>query len=79
MENYEAKLEDLKVLIDKAKTQKFKAEAAMDSLKSQEKDLIEKLNEMNIKPENLKSEINKLESEIKSLFDEAYSLLPKNE
>lgn len=76
--NYEKELNDLKESLEKAKDLKYKAEARLEQLNKQEKEIIEELNELGVKPENLNKEIEKLTSEIENLFKEANDLLPKD-
>lgn len=76
--NYETRLEDLKKTLDKATNLKYKAEARLEQLNNQKKEIIEELNELKIDPDNLEDEIKKLENEIEELFTKADSLLPKD-
>lgn len=76
--NYDDKLKELKLDLDKATNLKYKAEAKLEQLNNQEKQLIAELKELGVKPEDLDQEIVKLEKEIKALFEKADSLLPKD-
>lgn len=76
--DYEVQLKKLKEDLDKAKTLKYRAEAKLEQLKNQEKDLIDELVELGVNPNNLDNEIRKLSEEINSLFEEASKLLPKD-
>ncbi len=76
--NYEDRLNELKKDLDKAKNIKYQAEARMEQLEKQEKEIIEELEKLNIKPENLDIEISKLSNEIEELFKEATSNLPSD-
>lgn len=76
--NYDDKLKELKIDLDKATNLKYKAEAKLEQLNNQEKQLIAELKELGVKPEDLDQEIVKLEKEIKALFEKADSLLPKD-
>lgn len=76
--DYELQLKKLKEDLDKAKTLKYRAEARLEQLKIQEKDLIEELRALGVNPDNLDKEIKKLSQEINMLFEEASSLLPKD-
>lgn len=76
--NYEKELAILKDNLDKAKSLKYKAEARLEHLKNQEDEIINELNELGVKPEELEAEIMKLAEVIESLFTEANELLPKD-
>ena len=76
--NYEKELAILKENLDKAKSLKYKAEARLEHLKNQEDEIINELNELGVKPEELEAEIMKLAEVIESLFTEANELLPKD-
>lgn len=75
---YEKELGNLKENLEKAKTLKYKAEARLEQLKSQEADLIKELKELNVNPEDLDSEIENLTIEINKLFKKSNELLPKD-
>lgn len=74
--NYEKDLSVLKENLDKAKSLKYKAEARLEQLKQQEDEIINELNELGVKPEELEDEIMKLTKIIESLFKDANELLP---
>lgn len=76
--NYENQLDLLRKDLDKAKELKYRAEARMEQLLNQEKELVAKLKELNIEPENLESEIKKLEEEISSLLKQANDMMPRD-
>jgi len=76
--NYDDRLKELKLDLDKATNLKYKAEAKLEQLNNQEKELIEELKELNVKPEDLETEIKKLEDDITELFEKADKLLPKD-
>ena len=74
--NFEKDLGVLKENLDKAKSLKYKAEARLEQLKQQEDEIINELNELGVKPEDLEDEIMKLTKIIESLFKDANQLLP---
>ncbi len=76
--NYERELNNLKENLEKAKDLKYKAEARLEQLNQQEAEIIDELNKLGVKPENLNEEIEKLSLEIENLFKEANDLLPKD-
>ncbi len=76
--DYEKELSQLKENLEKAKSIKYRAEARLEQLKRQEDEIIKELNDLNVNPQDLESEINKLSSEINRLFIEANELLPKD-
>lgn len=75
--SYEKQLNNLKNDLEKAKTLKYKAEARLEQLNNQEKEIIKDLKSLDVNPEELDSEIEKLTKEIEKLFKEASVLLPK--
>ncbi|MDO5713484.1 MAG: hypothetical protein Q4Q07_03540 [Tissierellia bacterium] len=77
--DYEKELKDLKEKLEEATSQKNRAEARLETLEQQEKELLKELEGQGIKPEQLEEEILKLEKEIKELFSSSYELLPKDE
>ena len=75
--NYEDQLNNLKKQLDRAKDLKYKADARLESLKSQRAELLKEIEKECIKPEDLSMEIEKLEKEIVDLFQKADSMMPK--
>lgn len=75
--NYEDQLNNLKKQLDRAKDLKYKADARLESLKSQRSELLKEIEKEGIKPEDLSMEIEKLEKEIVDLFQKADSMMPK--
>lgn len=74
---YEDQLNDLKDRLDKAKNLKYKAEARLEQLNMQKKELLSDLEKEGVKPEDLDSEIDKLSKEIEELFIKAENMMPK--
>lgn len=77
--NYELELKKLKEKLEDATAQKNKAEARLETLEQQEKELLKEMESLGIKPEDLEEEIHTLEKEIQELFDASYQLLPKDD
>lgn len=75
--NYEDNLNSLKKQLDRAKDLKYKADARLESLKSQKEELLKEIESQGIDPEDLGTQIEKLEGEIKDLFEKANNMLPK--
>lgn len=76
--NYEESLKQLKEDLDKAKNMKNKAEGTLEELKKQETTILNELEQLGVKPENLKDVIENLKIEIDELLKEANSLIPKD-
>lgn len=76
--NYEKELNNLKDGLEKAKDLRYRAEARLEQLNKQEEEIIVELKELGIEPKDLENEINTLTLDIKKLFEEANSLLPKD-
>lgn len=76
--NYEDQINELEKKIAHATELKNKAEARLESLQIQEKDLLQQLHEMDLKPEDLEGEIKRLDEEIKKNLDQANQYLPKD-
>lgn len=72
----EKNLAALKERIEKAKNLKYRAEARLEELQRQRGELLAELQTLGVTPENLPTEIAKLEAEIKRLLTEADQLLP---
>ncbi|MDO5724707.1 MAG: hypothetical protein Q4P29_00240 [Tissierellia bacterium] len=74
---YENRLESLQKKLQESKMLKVKAETRLEELQRQEKLILEELDKLGIKPKDLDSEINKLQTEIEELFNQAEKLLPQ--
>lgn len=66
----------IKEKLDKAKEDKNRAEIALENLEKQKEDILNQLKELNIDPENLESEIIKLQNQIEQDLQKAEELLP---
>lgn len=71
----EKELIALKNKIDQAKIDRSVAEDRLENLKKEENEILDELNRLNIKPQELKSKIESLEKEISSLLQEAEKLI----
>lgn len=76
--NYEMELKRLKDDLDKATNLKNRYEGRLQTLKQQEEELLNELNKMGIKPENLNGEIQALKTDIERLLKEADNLIPRD-
>lgn len=77
MQQREEKIKILKQALEKAKDERYKAEAKMEQLQWEEKKILEELQEQGVDPERLDEEIERLEREIDTQIREAWSLLPE--
>lgn len=74
----EKEVQILKEKIDKAKALRYKAEARMEELQKQKKQLLEELTALNVKPDELDKEIENLSNEINELLEKAKRLVPED-
>ena len=70
----EKEIHELKQKIDKAKAMRYKAEARLEELQKQRQLLLDELAKLNVKPEELDKEIEKISAEIKDLLKKAKDL-----
>lgn len=75
--NYEENLKNLKEQLDRLKNMKYKSEARLEQLNAQKKYILNEIEKLGIKPEDLENEISNLKSEIDRLFAEANDLMPR--
>ena len=64
----EKEIHELKQKIDKAKALRYKAEARLEELQKQQKQLLDELDKLNVKPEDLDNEIESISNQIKDLL-----------
>lgn len=76
MKEYEAKISKIKEMLERAKSEKYRAEARLEQLQQQKKELIKEIEAMGVKPENIEDEIDSLKREIEILLAKAMDLLP---
>jgi chromosome segregation ATPase len=74
----EKRIAELKEQIEKAKQLKYKYEARLDELQRQKERLLLELAELKVLPEDLESEIRRLQTDVDALLREAASLLPSD-
>ncbi|HHY42252.1 MAG TPA: hypothetical protein GX514_05330 [Thermoanaerobacterales bacterium] len=74
----EKEIHQLKEKIDKAKAMRYKAEVRLEELQKQRQALLDELSKLNVKPEDLDREIEKISNEINDLLKKAKDLLPEN-
>ncbi|MEB1810163.1 MAG: hypothetical protein LPK26_23155 [Bacillaceae bacterium] len=77
MKHVEHELTKIKEAIDKAKDMRYRAEAKLEELENQQKRLLDELEELGVKPENLEAEIKKLEEEIERGLAETKAMIPR--
>ncbi|NLI12493.1 hypothetical protein [Pelotomaculum propionicicum] len=70
-----ARLNNIKAMIEKGKTEKAKAEANLESFTKQRNDVIAELKALGVDPENLDTEIAKLAREEEEALARAEELL----
>ncbi|WP_062050852.1 hypothetical protein [Bacillus sp. JCM 19034] len=73
----EQQLTQMKQAIEKAKDMKYRAEAKLEELENQKSRLLEELEDLGVKPEELDSEIMRLEQTIEQTLKETWELIPK--
>ncbi|SFX34128.1 hypothetical protein SAMN04487866_10548 [Thermoactinomyces sp. DSM 45891] len=73
----EDKMKELKVRIEAAREQRTRAEGKLENLEKQEAELLNELEQLGVKPEELEEEIGRLEREIQRGIQEVNDLLPK--
>lgn len=74
----EKEIHELKQKIDKAKAMRYKAEVRLEELQKQRQLILDELEKLNVKPEELDKEIEKASKEIEDLLKKAKELLPKD-
>ena len=74
--DYEMEIKNIKEDLEKAKDLKTRSEIALENLEAEEKSLIEELEELGVKPENLEKEIHDLKVEIEEQIKAAKDLMP---
>jgi len=75
MNNDAVRLQNLKNLIERGRTEVARAEATLESLQKQEAEIHAQLRELGVEPENLDAEIERLKAEIAEKLNQAEKLL----
>lgn len=75
--NYEKRISEINQEIENAKMRKFKAEARMEQLIQQRQQLEEQLAKLNLTPDELPGEIERLRHEMDQLIQKVESMLPR--
>ncbi|GAF63576.1 hypothetical protein [Alkalihalobacillus trypoxylicola] len=76
-EKVEHDLTKMRKTIDEAKDKRYRAEARLEELENQEKRLLEELEDLGVKPEELENEITRLERQIEEELEKAWNMIPK--
>ncbi len=74
--DHEQRVSELRDRIEKARQLKYKYEARLDELNRQRERLFLELAELQVRPEDLAGEIERLQQESDALLQEAAALLP---
>ena len=74
--DHEQRVSELRDRIEKARQLKYKYEARLDELNRQRERLLLELAELQVRPEDLAGEIERLQQESDALLQEAAALLP---
>lgn len=70
-----ARLNNLKVQIEKGKTEKTRAEAGLENYTKQREEIIREIRELGVEPKNLEAEIDRLTKENEEALGRAEELL----
>lgn len=74
---YEKQLGKIKENLDKAKNLKIRAEARLEELNRQREELLKELKVLDISPDKLESEIERLKNEIDQQIKQANDIMPE--
>ncbi len=69
------RLQNIKSMIDRGRTEKARAEATLEALAKQEQEIHQQLEALGVSPENLDAEIERLKAEIAEQLSKAEQLL----
>lgn len=70
-------MKEMKQKLEKAKTMRYKAEARLETLEREEKQILQELAELEVEPAQLQEEIQRLEKELKQEMERVWHLLPE--
>jgi chromosome segregation ATPase len=74
--NYAVRLQSIKTALEKAKTDRARAEATKESLEKQRDAIVEEIKSMGFEPENLDATIAELDTQIQSDLVKLEQLIP---
>lgn len=74
--NYAARLQNIKAALEKAKTDRARAEATKESLEKQRDAIVEEIRSMGFEPENLDATIAELDAAIQADLAKLEQLIP---
>lgn len=74
--NYAARLQNIKTALEKAKTDRARAEATKESLEKQRDAIVEEIRSMGFEPENLDATIAELDAAIQADLAKLEQLIP---
>ncbi len=77
MNRVDEDLQKMRKAIDKARDMRYRAEAKLEELENQKQRLLEELEELGVKPDELEQEIVRLEKEIDQSLQETWTMIPK--
>lgn len=77
MTDYTKELNQLKSAIEKAKTERAKAEANKETLEKRREELLAECKALGVKPEDLAAEIERLDTAIQDGLKQARELIPE--
>lgn len=75
---YENEIKILKERIDRAQIDKVRAETRLEQLEKEKDELLAEMKEYGVAPDTLDQEIDRLETELAGLLQEAARLLPED-
>jgi len=74
--NYDVRLQSIKAALEKAKTDRARAEATKESLEKQRDAIVEEIKSMGFEPENLDATIAELDTQIQADLARLEELIP---
>jgi len=76
MQQLEEQMKVMKQKLEKAKNMRYKAEARLETLEREEKEILQELEALNVEPDRLEEEIKQLEEQITEEMERIWGLLP---
>jgi len=77
MQQLEEQMKAVKQKLEKAKNMRYKAEARLETLEREEKQILQELAELEVEPDQLDEEIERLEKQITAEMERIWNLLPE--